>query len=100
MIQPRPTGLTGIWGYLGVYLGVYEANSLPLKTGYPQMSPITDVALRKAKARDKPYKIAAGSGLYLLVNPIGSKLWRLKYRVSGKEKLLALGAYPTVPLQA
>jgi integrase len=63
------------------------------------VKPITDVALRKAKPQDKPYKIAAGNGLYLLVNPIGSKLWRWKYRVAGKEKLLALGAYPVVSLQ-
>lgn len=62
------------------------------------MPPITDVALRKAKPQDKPFKIAAGNGLYLLVNPTGSKLWRWKYRVAGKEKLLALGAYPTVTL--
>ncbi|NII75200.1 integrase [Dyella sp. SG562] len=61
--------------------------------------PITDVALRKAKPQDKPYKIAAGNGLYLLVKPIGSKLWRWKYRVAGKEKLLALGSYPVVSLQ-
>jgi len=60
---------------------------------------ITDVALRKAKPQDKPYKIAVGNGLYLLVNPIGSKLWRWKYRVAGKEKLLALGSYPVVSLQ-
>jgi hypothetical protein len=37
------------------------------------MATITDVALREAKAQEKPYKIAAGNGLYLLVNPIGSK---------------------------
>lgn len=60
---------------------------------------ITDVALRKAKPQDKPYEIAVGNGLYLLVNPIGSKLWRWKYRVAGKEKLLALGSYPIVSLQ-
>jgi integrase len=65
----------------------------------PKMPPIKDVVLRKAKPQDKPYKIAAGNGLYLLVNPIGSKLWRWKYRVAGKEKLLALGAYPTISLQ-
>lgn len=59
---------------------------------------ITDVALRKAKPQDKPFKIAAGNGLYLLVNPTGSKLWRWKYRVAGREKLLALGAYPTITL--
>ncbi|WP_243049332.1 tyrosine-type recombinase/integrase [Dyella sp. RRB7] len=63
------------------------------------MPPITDIALRKAKPRDKPYKMAVGNGLYLLINPTGSKLWRWKYRVAGKEKLLALSAYPTFSLQ-
>lgn len=61
--------------------------------------PIADVALRKAKPQDKPYRIAAGHGLYLLVNPIGSKLWRWKYRVAGKEKLLALSSYLVVSRQ-
>ena len=51
-----------------------------------------------AKGKDKPYKLADGGGLYLLVNPNGSKYWRLKYRASGKEKLLAVGVYPDVLL--
>lgn len=51
-----------------------------------------------AKPKDKPYKLADGGGLYLLVNPNGSRYWRLKYRVAGKEKLLAIGVYPEVTL--
>ena len=51
-----------------------------------------------AKGKDKPYKLADGGGLYLLVNPNGSKYWRLKYRAAGKEKLLAVGVYPDVLL--
>ena len=51
-----------------------------------------------AKPKEKPYKMADGGGLYLLVNPNGARYWRLKYRVDGKEKLLALGVYPTVTL--
>jgi hypothetical protein len=42
------------------------------------------------KARDKAYKLSDGGGLYLLFNTNGSSYWRLKYRVAGKEKLLAL----------
>ena len=49
--------------------------------------PLTDVACRNAKASDKPIKLFDGQGLYLLVQPSGSKLWRLKYRFEGKEKL-------------
>ena len=51
-----------------------------------------------AKPKDEPYKLADGGGLYLLVNHNGAKYWRLKYRVAGKEKLLALGVYPDVTL--
>ncbi|QHM96005.1 tyrosine-type recombinase/integrase [Kosakonia sacchari] len=51
-----------------------------------------------AKPQDKPYKLSDGGGMYLLVNPNGSRYWRLKYRYAGKEKLLALGVYPDVTL--
>ena len=54
--------------------------------------PLTEVVVRSAKPREKPYKLADGLGMYLLVSPNGSRLWRLKYRFGGKEKLLALGA--------
>lgn len=57
---------------------------------------LTDVEIRNAKAAKQPYKLADGGGLYVLVNPGGSKYWRLKYRFAGKEKLLALGVYPLV----
>ena len=60
--------------------------------------PLTDIAIRTAKLKDKPYKLSDSGGLYLLVNPTGSKLWRLKYRFAGKEKLLSIGAYPIIAL--
>ena len=60
--------------------------------------PLTETAIKKAKPADKPIKLSDGRGMYLLVNPIGSKLWRWKYRVLGKEKVLSLGAYPDVSL--
>ena len=50
------------------------------------------------KPRDKAFKLSDGGGLYLLVNPNGSRYWRLKYRFAGKEKLLAVGVYPDVTL--
>ncbi len=59
---------------------------------------LTDAKVRNAKPRAKPYKIADGEGLFLLVAPSGSKYWRLKYHVAGKEKLLALGVYPEISL--
>jgi integrase len=59
---------------------------------------LTDAAVRKAKPETKPYKMADGGGMYLEVMPNGSKYWRMKYRHSGKEKRLAFGVYPDVPL--
>lgn len=60
--------------------------------------PLTDVAIRNAKPRDKPYKLGDTLGLFLLVQPSGGKLWRLKYRIDGREKKLGLGTYPAVGL--
>jgi integrase len=59
---------------------------------------LTDTAVRNAKPRDKAYKLADAQGLYLLVNPKGSKLWRIKYRMNGVERKLALGGYPDITL--
>ena len=69
--------------------------------------PLTDVKIKNAKAKIKPdgtatsklYRMADEKGLYLEVAPSGGKLWRLKYRYEGKQKLLALGAYPEVSLK-
>jgi hypothetical protein len=58
-----------------------------------------DVKFRNAKPLEKPYKLGDALGLYLLVNPSGAKYWRLKYRLEGKEKLLAVGVYPEVTLE-
>jgi integrase len=59
---------------------------------------LTDTAIRKAKGGEKPYKLSDAGGLYLLVKSDRAKYWRLKYRLAGKEKLLALGVYPNVSL--
>jgi integrase len=60
--------------------------------------PLTDVSIRKAKRAEKPVRLFDGRGLYLEVAPTGAKLWRLKYRIGGKEKRLALGVYPDISL--
>ena len=60
---------------------------------------LTDTAIRTAKPKEKPWKLTDGGGLYLLVNPTGGKLWRLKYRFEGKEKRISLGVYPAVSLK-
>jgi len=59
---------------------------------------LSEFKISKAKPKDKPYKLADGGGLFLLVNRGGSKLWRQKYRHIGKERLLSHGQYPDVTL--
>jgi integrase len=61
--------------------------------------PLTDVKLRALQPTKKPVKVTDAGGLHVLVNPGGSKLWRYAYRFEGKQKLLALGAYPDVTLR-
>jgi integrase len=61
-------------------------------------TPLTDPALRNAKAKDKPYKLSDGGGLFLLVNENGAKYWRMDYRFDGKRLRLAFGKYPDVSL--
>jgi hypothetical protein len=59
---------------------------------------LTDIKVRTAKPKEKPYKLGDERGLYLYVHSNGSKYWRMKYRYAGKEKKLALGIYPDVTL--
>ncbi|MEX2481511.1 MAG: Arm DNA-binding domain-containing protein [Gammaproteobacteria bacterium] len=54
--------------------------------------------IKNAKAADKPRKLYDRDGLYLFVTTAGGKLWRGKYRVSGREKTLSLGPYPKAGL--
>lgn len=60
--------------------------------------PLTHFEMRNTKPADKPFKISDGGGLYLLVQPNGAMLWRLKYRFVGEERALSFGAYPIVAL--
>ncbi|MFM7707015.1 MAG: Arm DNA-binding domain-containing protein, partial [Gammaproteobacteria bacterium] len=73
---------------------------------------LTDKAIRALQPTEKPRKVADSLGLYLLIQPNGSRLWRFKYRFGPKkkdhpqlkeknskgrgEKLVTLGAYPEV----
>jgi integrase len=61
--------------------------------------PLRDVAVRNAKPAPGPRKLSDGGGLHVLIQPTGSKLWRLAYRFAGKQKTLAIGVYPTVSLE-
>ncbi|GAC1415051.1 MAG: tyrosine-type recombinase/integrase [Burkholderiaceae bacterium] len=90
-----------------------------MKTGICKMpklaKPLTDIQPRNAKGgvkpksfsgrkedepTDKPYTLPDGGGLYLLVNPDGSKYWRMQCRFAGAPRLLAFGKYPDVSLAA
>lgn len=59
---------------------------------------LTDTAIRKAKPRERDYKMADAKGLFLLVTKTGGKLWRWKYRYKGQEKKMSFGQYPEVTL--
>jgi integrase len=59
---------------------------------------LTDAKLRALRGRGSPFKVADGEGLYVLVAPNGSRLWRLAYRYLGKQKTLAMGKYPQMSL--
>lgn len=62
------------------------------------MNTLFATTVANAKPKPKDYKLSDGSGLYLLVRPNGSKLWRFNYRYMDKSRTLAFGAWPEVTL--
>lgn len=58
---------------------------------------LNDTTIRKAKQEAKAYKLTDANGLYIEVRPNGSKLWRYRYRIDGKENVFAAGEYATPP---
>ena len=60
---------------------------------------LTDAQIRNAKPRDKQYKLTDGQGMYLLIKPNGSKLWRLEYSLNNKRNTHAIGSYPSIKLK-
>ena len=61
---------------------------------------LTQKAIDAARPSEKPYKLFDGRGLYLLINPNGSRYWRFKYRFDGREKTISFGTFPDVRLKA
>ena len=61
--------------------------------------PLTDSKCKKFKAKDKPYSVADGDGLYLWVYPSGKKSWRVVYRINGKYSKTTIGSYPAISLK-
>lgn len=63
----------------------------------PQMA-LTDLAIRHAKPSGKAYRLSDCHGLYLQINPCGSKLWYQKFLFENKENRMSLGPYPLISL--
>ncbi len=87
-----------IGGLGGGLLMISGAESGSLEEKGPHMA-LNDIMIRAAKHKEKAWKLADEKGLYLLISPTGGKLWRLKFRINGKEKKLSFGAYPEVTLK-
>ena len=61
--------------------------------------PLTELEIKNAKPKEKAYRLPDGNGLYLDVRPTGKRVWRVKYKMTGKENTLTLGEYPLVTLR-
>jgi hypothetical protein len=61
---------------------------------------LTQLAVVKAAAKERPYKLSDGGGLHLLVQPNGKKVWRFRYRFANKENMLSFGAFPATTIAA
>jgi integrase len=62
------------------------------------IAPLSEMKIKKAKPKDKVYKLFDGGGLYLEVKPSGKKTWRIKYRLDNKEKTYTIGEYSIISL--
>ena len=63
------------------------------------MNKLTENSVKKAKIKEKQYKIYDGGGMFLLIHPNGSKYWRMKYTFDGKSKLASFGVWPSISLK-
>lgn len=63
------------------------------------MAHLTDLAVRRARTTRKPYTLKDGGGLYLNINPNGTKNWLFRFYWQGRQKRISFGTYPTVDLK-
>jgi integrase len=91
--------------FVGIFVGYLHIKTKSIRN-IPTLSLIkdrtmalTDIAIRSAKAKEKPYKLSDSGGLFILIATTGGKLWRYSYRFDGKQKTLALGSYPDTGLK-
>ncbi len=59
---------------------------------------LTEAQIRGAIPKRRPYKLRDGGGLYLLITPADARLWRLRYKLQGRESMVGLGTYPATSL--
>ena len=59
---------------------------------------LTNTQIKNLKPNGKLYRELDSLGLYIEVNKSGSKTWRQRFYINGKENMLTLGAYPDVSL--
>jgi len=95
--QPSKSGCQSVLTDLPDVVAFELVPRWSLKTELPMS--LSDASIRKTKPRVKPFKLTDGGGLVPAGAASGSKWWRYKYRFAGKEKLLAIGAYPDVSLK-
>jgi integrase len=88
--------------FVGICVGIRYTNKNRYQHRFFEDAamPLTDTAIKNRKPAGKPFKLTDGKGLHLLVTPAGARLWRVAYRFGGKQKTLALGAYPDVSLKS
>ena len=73
--------------------------SLENTRGVGMKQSLNDAIIKNAKPSDKTITLKDGGGLFLYVEPNGSKRWRFRYRFNDKPCLLSLGLYPNVTLK-
>lgn len=61
--------------------------------------PLTDIEIRQTRPGTAPLRLNDDAGMFLLLNPNGTRYWRFRYRINGKEKMVSLGVYPEVTLK-
>ena len=63
------------------------------------VKPLTDTEIKKAKSKEKDYKLSDGLGLYLVVKMNGTKYFRFDFSYDGKRKSMSFGTYPQTSLK-
>lgn len=70
-----------------------------MASGKSQKSGLTAAWVKRARPKDKPYKLSDRDGLYLLIEPSGSRVWRMNYRLRGKQRTITFGRWPELPFK-